>query len=532
MIRALLAVRFRAIFVGMTAQGRRKKTQGVGMVILFIFLYLYLAAVICGMMGFTFWTLAESYHAMDLDWLYFTMAGLMGLGFSVIGSVFTTQSQLYDAKDNELLLSMPIPARAILLSRMIPLLALNLLFAGLVMVPAIIVYAVFVTFSPVALLAQVMALLGTVLLAQAIACLFGWLLHLLLSKLNKSFASMLYVVVFLALYFAVYSQASQILNAMAINGQAIAQTLHSWVWPLYAMGLGCLGNIPLLLAFLAICAAVFCAVYAILSLTFLKTATMQRGATRKRKLRLDNISTVTPEEAVIRKEFRKFISTPVYLTNMGLGVFLIAALPVAGLIFRKDILEMLELLEMPQSLVPLLICAVLSFTVSTVCISTPSVSLEGKSIWILKSMPISPKQILTAKLRLHCRLSVPVTAVAALILAATYGCSVPECVLTALVSGLLATLCGLVGMLAGLQWARLDYISEAYPCKQSPGVLVTMLSMMGLPLVIGLLYGLVLATVLHPTVFLGAVTVLLALLCFGAYRLMVSWGVNKWEALQ
>ena len=56
---------------------------------------------------------------------------------------------------------------------------------------------------------------------------------------------------------------------------------------------------------------------------------------------------------------------------------------------------------------PLLICAVLGFLVSSTCISTPSVSLEGKSIWILKSLPLAPRQILLAKLRFHNVLVVP-----------------------------------------------------------------------------------------------------------------------------
>lgn len=41
---------------------------------------------------------------MGLTWLYFAMAGTMALALSMLGSVFMTQAQLYDAKDNELLL--------------------------------------------------------------------------------------------------------------------------------------------------------------------------------------------------------------------------------------------------------------------------------------------------------------------------------------------------------------------------------------------------------------------------------------------
>lgn len=530
MMKALLSVRFRALFAGMTAQMRRKKKPSVGMLVLFAFLYLYVAVVICGMMGFLFYSLAEPYHAAGLDWLYFALSGLMGLGFAVFGSVFATQNQLYDAKDNDLLLSMPIKPSRILISRILPLLALNLLFAGIVMLPAFVVYAVVVSFSPLWLLAQLLALLAVCVLAQAIACLLGWLLHLLLSKMNKSFASMLYMVVFLGLYFYIYSQAGQILSAMAQNGQALASTLQAWVWPLYAMGLGCLGGWLHLLSFLVTALGVFAAVYMVLSYTFLHTATMQRSL-KKRKLDLGSGKAASPAGAVMHKEFRKFLGCPVYLTNMGLGIIMTAAVPVAGLIFRGKVLELLELVPFAVPFVPLFISAILAFTVSTICISTPSVSLEGKNIWILKSMPLTGRQILNAKLSLHLALSVPVTAISGLILGVTFGCGIWDTLLAALVPALLAVLCGVVGLAAGLQWARLDYISEVYPCKQSVSVLVTLFAMMGVPFVLGLLYAFALFPWMSPTAFLAASAALLLALCLLFYRLVVTWGVKKWNAL-
>ena len=227
MIGALIRVRFRALFAGLTRQSRtgKKKTSPV----LFIVLYGYVAVMMVVLFASTFSELAEPYHQAGLDWLYFAMAGLIGLAMSVLGSVFSTQSQLYEARDNGLLLSMPIPARLILLSRMVPLLALNLVFSALVMVPAFVVYANLVEFNLLGFCFQLLSLLGVVLLSQAIACLLGWLLHLLLSKMNKSVASMLYMIVFLGVYFAIYSQAQQILAAMASGGTAIAAALQSWV---------------------------------------------------------------------------------------------------------------------------------------------------------------------------------------------------------------------------------------------------------------------------------------------------------------
>ncbi len=528
MMKALLRLRFQALFAGFTAQSRKKKKNiSKGMLVFYVILYLYLIVAIFGMMGMLFYSLAEPYHMLGLDWLYFAMASLMGLGFGVFGSVFSTQNQLYDAKDNDLMLSMPIPPSKILISRMIPLLALNLLFVGAVMLPAMVVYAIFVEFSMAGLLAEILIMLGVVFLAQTISCLLGWLLHLVLSKMNKSVASMAFMVAFLAIYFYGYSQANSILTSMALNGQAIADALKSWAWPLYAAGQGCMGDLIKLVLFLAICAVAFGAVWLVLSATFLRTATARRSGRRK-KLRLDGNSARSAYSAMTGKELRKFVGSPVYLTNMGIGILMVLALPVAGIIFRDDVSMILFLLGLTGSSRYLVVIAAVSYLISTMCISTPSVSLEGKNLWILKSLPVSGKQILLAKLGTHCLLTLPVTVICSGVLCLVYRCTIASTLLACLIVGLLNLFNGLLGLICGLKWARLDYISEAYPCKQSVSVLVTMFSLMGISLAGILIY---IFLPMDALLFGVLVACVLGLACIGFYKALTGWGVKKWDAL-
>ena len=88
----------------------------------------------------------------------------------------------------------------------------------------------------------------------------------------------------------------------------------------------------------------------------------------------------------------------------------------------------------------------------------------------------------------------------------------------------------MLGMLFGLKWVRLDWISEAYPVKQGMASGITMFAMMGVPLVLGVCYGL-LAQELSLTVFLLLSALALALASFGLYRCVMTWGVEKWDAL-
>ena len=86
------------------------------------------------------------------------------------------------------------------------------------------------------------------------------------------------------------------------------------------------------------------------------------------------------------KERKRFLGCPVYLTNMGLGLVMILALAIAGAVFRKKVLEFFNLIPGLSLLMPLLICAVLGFLVSSTCISTP-LGVPGGQIHLDSQVP-------------------------------------------------------------------------------------------------------------------------------------------------
>lgn len=531
MLKSLLSIRFRSFAASLLHRGKNDKKHSRGTILLYVILYGYLGAVMCGFSTLIFYSLAAPYHALGLDWLYFSMAGLISLCLSVLTGIFATQNQLYDAKDNALLLSMPIPPRYILLSRLIPLLVTEFFSACLVMVPAIVVYAFTVDFSVLGILLQTVGIVAITLLAKVIAGILAWLLHLLLSKLNKSAASVLFVLVFLPLYWVFYNNISDILNVFTQNPEAIADALNGWVWPIYAMGSGCAGNFVHMLAFIAIAGGLFALLCWVLSATFLRLATLTQRSGKRKKLELNNLRTRSALSAIIRKELRKFVSSPVYLTNMGLGILLIAILPILALVFRDKLTQALAMLPFLEAYKPLLICAVLSFMISTMNISTPSVSLEGKNLWILRSLPLPSFTVLNGKLLTHIVLTMPVCAVCGLLLSLILGCSIPQILLCTIAPSLLCLANGLLGMLTGLKWARLDYINDAYPCKQSASVAVSMFATMGFPLIMGICYVYLLAAHMGPELFLTLICGLLLLLSGWMYRALRTWGVAKFETL-
>ena len=116
MLKTLIKIRFQSMFASMFRSSKKGKTVGVGMKVLMGILILYIVAVFAMLFGSVFLMIRDSFCAMGLGWLYFAMAGLFAFAICFVGSIFMTQSQLYEAKDNEMLLAMPVPPSYILLS--------------------------------------------------------------------------------------------------------------------------------------------------------------------------------------------------------------------------------------------------------------------------------------------------------------------------------------------------------------------------------------------------------------------------------
>lgn len=64
----------------------------------------------------------------------------MAILLGAFGSVFTTYSSLYLPKDNDQMLSLPIPVDTLIAARLLGVYLMGLMYSGVVVLPAIIVY--------------------------------------------------------------------------------------------------------------------------------------------------------------------------------------------------------------------------------------------------------------------------------------------------------------------------------------------------------------------------------------------------------
>ena len=178
-------------------------------------------------------------------------------------------------------------------------------------------------------------------------------------------------------------------------------------------------------------------------------------------------------------------------------------------------------------LMPLALCAMSSTNI----ITAPSVSLEGKNLWILRSMPVATKDILLTKVKMQLCICLPAVILVAVVWGVVLQVGTLGMVLSVLMSVIANVMFALLGVVVNLKLPKMDWISETAAVKQSASTLVDMFGAMALVLIPGALYLTVLDGMILPELFGIGLTVVYALISALLYRYLCTSGCRIFEEL-
>ncbi len=510
---------------------RGKKSEKTNPVVTYLLIMGLLAVFFFIMMFEMFQPLAAACVKENIGWLCFTYAFIVAVVFAVIGSVFMAQSQLYRAKDNDLLLSLPIPPSQILFCRMLPLYAQNFYFCFIVLLPAYVALALSGGVTVLGLIFFILSLLVIPLFTLTLCCLLGFVVAMIASHVKHSnIVTIVFSLILLCAYFAVYSQFNSILSALIQNNGQIAGDLKAYAYPLYLVGKMVEGDILGACITILICGGLFALLYLLLSKTYIYMIT-KKSKVKKSVYRKDMARSQSVWRSLIGKESKRFLRSTAYLLNCGLGVFLLFVfsilIAVGGNSFVSAInSELPELADYLPAILILLIC-MLSATDG---ITAPSISLEGKSLYILQSLPMESWKPLFAKIFFHVLFNTPMAIICGVVSAIVLRPSAIMIALFILMPIAVNFLFASLGLIFNLKKPMLKWENETIVVKQSISVLLLVLSMFA---VVGVLVGLSFAAVtIMPIDFYLCLCFLL--LSIGS-AICMSWvkkrGVQIWENL-
>lgn len=394
----------------------------------------------------------------------------------MFGSVFNTYSGLYLAKDNDLLLSLPIEPSAIITSRLLGVYLMGLMYSAAVLLPAIIVGWIVMPLTPMRIVGGLMLMLLTSVFILIISCLLGWVVAKISLKLkNKNIVVVILSLVFIGAYYFLYFKASEYIRDLIANAVVYGNAVREKAWFVYTLGRIGEGNLAAMVLFFGIVALLTMLMWIALKRSFIGIATAT-GKTQKRVYRERAVKQKSVQAALYEKEYRRFLSSANYMLNTGLSTLLLM-LGGAALIWKGG--EFAQMLDTVFGGVrggaSVLLASIVCFAASMNDMATPSVSLEGKNLWLAKSLPVTAWDCLMAKLKLQLRLTTIPTLFCSVCAAIALNGSVPETIMVVAVPVLFTALMACFDLMIGTARANVRWTNEITPIKQSLAVFLALM---------------------------------------------------------
>ena len=481
---------------------------------------LLMVIVLGGLFTFVSVKLCTPMAAAGMGWLFFALMGLLAVFLGAFGSVFNTYSSLYLAKDNDLLLSMPIPVSTLLASRLLSVYLMGLMYSGIVIVPAVIVYWVVAGVTAANVLGGLLLTLLISVFVMTLSCALGWVVAKVSLKLkHKSFITVIVSLVFIGVYYSFYFRAQTMIQDLMANLTTYGAAIKGSAYPIYLFGLVGVGNAGAAAIVSAVVAALFGIMWVLISRSFLQVATatgkVSRTVYREKTVRRKSVN-----GALLGREFAHFTASPNYMLNCGLGTFLMPVCAAALAWKGGELFAVLdEIFGDTAGSVSLLFATALCGLASMNSMAAPSVSLEGKSLWLVQSLPVTPWQALRAKLLAQ----LIATAIPLLLCivcgAAVYAFHPAELLMAALLALSYVLMMALFGLTLGVKKPIMTWTNETLPMKQSAAVMLAVFGGMGYTLALFLGFMLLPGWTMGFCAYAG---------CFAAVNFILSAAMYLW----
>ena len=484
---ALLKVSIRSMLFSSTAVGlgkRKRAMSGLGVMGLMAFLSLYISGVYSAM-------LLQVLSPLGMEVMVFIYMGIAAVAGGLLYTTMGVKGVVFGGKDNDLLLSMPVRPALLMASRVTAIYLENLVFSTFMLLPAGVACVIFsrggVGASLLFWVRVLIAAAALPLLDTALSVVLGAAAAFLSTRFTrgKALGQNLIMGIFLALVFWFSFRLNGMLAKLAMDAEGVKASL-TWATPFVWMGDGIFGDWGRLGAFVLCCAIPFLLMVVVLGRVYRRAVTAFQSRVVRGDYTLSAQSAAGQRKTLLAKEGRRFFGNAGYFWNAGLGLFMLLGMGVAALIKGEELHQILAMLGDTLPAAPL--CgAAMGFCLSTCIISAPSVSLEGRNLWILREAPVKEETLIWCKTGFQLLLSLPCTLIASVCL--TIAVELPlwqgGVLFVAMAAFAVGQAC--FGMLVGLAFPKLDAPNDTVVVKQSLSSLLAMFIPMGAVALAGVL---------------------------------------------
>ena len=518
------------VFLSGSYSSKKKKTRISGGLTVTLVVMLFVA----GMFFLNSYSMGS--ELMDKNTYHYLIS--IGMAYSALMtlalSIFRVPTFLYAFKDHDQLMSLPVSANQVLMSKLLPLYIYNLIYSAAFSIGYFLSCGILSQMGAGYYICAVFAMLFVPFLPLVIGSLLGLLLGWISKRSGnntviKIASSILLMLMIMAISFTLsFSQSMDGAQLSAVYG--IVDKIN---FPVIFIKRALLQGDALCMILFCIAELLIFALFCILfARSFKRINSGIRESARKREKSftvsdIDKIKTGTAFHAAYTRELYGFVNNTNYFLNTYMGYIMLILATIA--LFFADISGFFT--HIGLSPLVMLVFAFGFFGMLSP-ITTPSVSLDAYNLWIYRSSPISARTVLNAKLAMALTVSLPVMVICPIAAGFALKLTAVEILcLTAYCVGI-TLLSQTSGLATGLALPKLDWTNEITVIKQSGAVCLSVFGGMGISIIIGV--GVVLLSIFGANTNLITFIISIVMLAAAAliYSILMHKGARKFDSLE
>ncbi len=377
-------------------------------------------------------------------------------------------SCLIGLKDYDMVVSLPVSNTVVILSRLTNLYAVNLMIGIVAIAPMMIVYGTSGNLTWETYLILLVSLMIAPIIPMIAALTIGVLISCVSSHSKHSnIFSLLFSVLGILLFIFAVSQ-MQTMQAKQVTNVSLMfmELINQYYLPAFLFTKALVyTDFSSLLSFVVLSVVIASVFVIVISYFYKRLNTIAFSHNTQKNFCLEKVKVSSPLGALYKKELKRFFSCTIYALNSSIVMILLFVASTFILFDMQDMivkqLEALGMISIFQTVLPLMIAMLVSMN----CTTSTSLSLEGKSRWLMCSAPVEAKTILQSKIAVNLTLVLPILLVSMIFLRIVFPLSIAETVLLFITPTVYTFFIAVIGMWLNIKFPRYDWTSEYYAMK-------------------------------------------------------------------
>ena len=432
--------------------------------------------------------LFEKFSQLNLSYFLLALFVFSISLMTFMEGIYKSGSLIFNCKDDQLLLSLPIKRSIVLFARVFKFYVFELFFNSLFLIPIMIAYIKWGSITWTYFLTSFIMIIILPIIPIVLSCFVGAITSSLSSRFkHKNVVEIIITMAFvLGIMYISFN-----MNNIFIYVQKHATSINDLITKIYYPAgiyskLVTNFNINDLLIFILINVSIFVIAILILSKFYFKiNSRVKNVVTSKNKVKVSALSFEQKDKTIslIKKEINSFFKIPVLIINAGFAsiLFIIGVVLIVVkfdnivLLFENPEISKIISKDLILNNISLIIFLLISLTAFMTSITSSLISLEGKNIGILKSLPVKEKTILMSKIYAALVMTTPVLLIGDIVLFFKFKTNIIEAILLLILSIIMPLVSHFIGIIINLKYPKLEWESATEVVKQSTSSFISVM---------------------------------------------------------